>query len=219
MEIMNASLTRLLLICGALSCVSLTANASDVMLQRVLPRTVEQVSGDRNAAMALLSQDPALGYALANGSKTVVITLSKIENIATISFLNQGAKGNVTIATSSSKLAANSDKWQVLAKQDLSADAVNAKIGPNEAKYVKLTFNVTEAGRLADLGVYSARSLSYGQMDSDGKTMLDGKDLGDSKDAKDMPEEGPEAPAEGPGPALPPPPPFTFIPEILPTSP
>ena len=77
-----------------------------------------------NAAMALLSQDPALGYALASGSKTVVITLSKIENLDTISFLNQGAKGVVTIATSNSKLPANSDQWHTLAKQELNGEAV-----------------------------------------------------------------------------------------------
>ena len=135
MEIMSASISRFLTICGLVSCFSLTANAADVILHRVLPRTVEQVSGDRNAAMALLAQNPALGYALANGSKTVVITLSKIENLDSISFLNQGAKGVVTIATSNSKLSANSDQWHILAKQELNGEAVKAKIGPNEAKF------------------------------------------------------------------------------------
>lgn len=181
------------------------------MLQRVLPRTVEQVSGDRNAAMALLSQDPALGYALASGSKTILITLSKIENLDSISFLNQGAKGVVTIATSNSKLSANSDRWHILAQQELTGETMKAKVGPNEAKYVKLTFYVTEAGRIADLGVYSCRSISLGQVESDGKTMLDGKDAKDF--SKEMPEEGP--PAEGPPPRLDGPPPFVFVPEIV----
>jgi hypothetical protein len=58
------------------------------------------------------------------------------------------------------------------------------------------------------------------RIESDGKSVADGKDLGSGKDfSKDMPEEGPEAPAEGPPPPLPPPPPFTFVPELLPTSP
>jgi hypothetical protein len=56
-------------------------------------------------------------------------------------------------------------------------------------------------------------------IESDGKTFEEGKDFGGGKDFKDMPEEGPEAPAEGPPPPLPPPPPFTFVPEIVPTSP
>ena len=56
--------------------------------------------------------------------------------------------------------------------------------------------------------------------ESDGKTMAEGKDLGSGKDfGKEMPEEGPESPAEGPTDPLPPPPPFTFVPEVLPNSP
>jgi hypothetical protein len=48
----------------------------------------------------------------------------------------------------------------------------------------------------------------------DGK---DEKDFGEGKEAKEMPEEAP--PAEGPAPSLPAPPPFVFVPEIIPTSP
>mgnify|MGYP000381997264 CR=1 FL=1 len=50
--------------------------------------------------------------------------------------------------------------------------------------------------------------------------LAEGKDLGSGKDfGKEMPEEGPESPAEGPTDPLPPPPPFTFVPEVLPNSP
>lgn len=362
---------------------------------------------DRNTSeAALLCDDPTTGYALSNGNRTVLITLSKIENIDTISFLNHGVKGSVSIATSNSKLPANSAQWHVVSEQDLTGDAVRAKVGPSEAKYVRLAFNVSEPGRIAALGVYStpnvaaftmprARTLSLehsdsfalisynltdvhakaralyvssgneireannmiddqsattykfassdaeptaiidlgkvttlrritalytprpgnvdfyvleslpghqanapknlkldsaalanlkavgsvsdgsgraaidfpettgryilvkwagaadpdapfsvaeiaafggnrpgnliaantsasteNRIESDGKSVADGKDLGSGKDfSKDMPEEGPQSPAEGPPPALPPPPPFTFVPELLPTSP
>ncbi|MEO8438768.1 MAG: hypothetical protein ABI540_00970 [Spartobacteria bacterium] len=53
----------------------------------------------------------------------------------------------------------------------------------------------------------------------DGKEMFDGKSILDNKD---IPAEGPgeaQTPAEGPPPALPLVPPFTFIPEVPPTSP
>jgi hypothetical protein len=57
-------------------------------------------------------------------------------------------------------------------------------------------------------------------MQTDGKDIGDAKDLGSGKDfGKEMPEEGPESPAEGPTDPLPPPPPFTFVPEVLPNSP
>jgi hypothetical protein len=57
---------------------------------------------------------------------------------------------------------------------------------------------------------------------SSNRTTFDSKDVPDSKDvadSKDIPEEAPPAPpAEGPPPTLPNPPPFTFIPQLLPTS-
>jgi len=364
-------------------------------------------SEDKNTSeAALLCDDPTTGYALSSGNKTLVITLSKIESIDSISFLNHGVKGSVKIATSNSKLPADSAQWHLVSEQELTGAAFHAKVGPGEAKYVKLTFSVIEPGRIASLGVYSAPSvaaftmprtrklnlertggfalISYNltdvhaksravyvssgdeireannmiddqsattykfasddseptaiidlgrvtnlrritalytprpgtvnfyvleslpghqpnapktlklddaalanlkavgsvsdgtgraaidfpettgryilvkwagaaqsdapfsvaeiaafggnrpgnliaanssatagdRIESDGKSVADGKDLGSGKDfSKDMPEEGPEAPAEGPPPALPPPPPFTFVPELLPTSP
>ena len=63
---------------------------------------------------------------------------------------------------------------------------------------------------------------------TDGKEMNDGKAMTDGKEAmygeggKESPGEGldeAQAPAEGPPPALPPVPPFTFIPQLPPTSP
>jgi hypothetical protein len=118
-------------------------------------------SDDTNRAeAALLCDDPTVGYALPSGSSTLLISLSKIENIDNLSFLNNGAKGNLTIATSSAKLPADSPQWHKLPEQELTSDIVKAKIGPSEAKYIRLTFNVTEPGRIAGLGVYSTPGLS-----------------------------------------------------------
>jgi hypothetical protein len=55
---------------------------------------------------------------------------------------------------------------------------------------------------------------------SDDKTVRDSKDIKDF--SKEIPGEGPaeeQAPAEGPAPELPRPPPFVFIPRVVPTSP
>ena len=117
--------------------------------------------GDRNTAeAALLCDDPTIGYALSNGSKSLLITLSKIENIDSISFQNDGAKGEVTVATSNSKLPIDSSDWHLVSKEDLTPAAVKAKIGPGEAKYIKLTFNVTEPGHVAGLGVYATPTVA-----------------------------------------------------------
>ncbi len=118
-------------------------------------------SEDHNVAeAALLCDDPTTGYALSNGKTTLLISLSKIENIDSVSFLNNGAKGQVTIAVSSANLPASSAQWRKVAKQELSGDVVKAEIGPTDAKYVKLTFNVSASGRIASLGVYSPPAVS-----------------------------------------------------------
>jgi hypothetical protein len=116
---------------------------------------------DRNTAeAALLCDDPTMGYALSNGSKTLLITLSKIENIDSISFQNNGVKGEVTIATSNSKLPIDSSDWHLVSKEDLTSAAVKAKVGPSEAKYIKLMFTVTEPGRVAGLGIYATPTVA-----------------------------------------------------------
>jgi hypothetical protein len=118
-------------------------------------------SQDTNtAAAALLCDDPTVGYALPTGDTTLLVSFPKIENIDTISFLNHGARGNVNIAISSAKLPADSLQWREVSQQALSSDLVKSKIGPAEAKYVRLTFDVAEAGRIAGLGIYSTPALS-----------------------------------------------------------
>lgn len=118
-------------------------------------------SEDRNAAeAALLCDDPTVGYALPAGTTTIVVSLPKIENIGRISFLNQGATGDVTIATSSAKLPMDSPQWHVAAQQSLSSEGLQVSLGPTDAKYVRLTFNTNQAGRLAGFGVYSSGQIS-----------------------------------------------------------
>lgn len=118
-------------------------------------------SEDTNTAeAALLCDDPTVGYALPSGATALMISFPKIENVDSISFLNRGAKGTISIATASAKLAADSPQWHDVSQQELSSDIVKAKIGPSEAKYVRLTFDVTEPGRIAGLGVYSTPAVS-----------------------------------------------------------
>src|ERR1700730_12097992 len=118
-------------------------------------------SEDTNTAeAALLCNDPTVGYALPSGSTTLLVSFAKIENVDSISFLNRGAKGDVKIAISSAKLPADSPQWHDVSQQELTSDAVKAKLGPSEAKYVRLIFDVTEPGRIAGFGVYCTATVS-----------------------------------------------------------
>lgn len=97
---------------------------------------------------------------------------------------------------------------------------------PTSGRYVMLRWipasHADTSFTVAEISAYSPtrgnllasnRNFSSTQTTVDSKDVADSKDLGDSKD---IPEEAP--PAEGPPSSLPPPPPFTFIPQLVPTS-
>lgn len=241
MEIMRTSPSRSIQCLSALCSVVITASAFAVggsTLQNIAVLSVDQgtptsdyrlasraigTSADKSGA-ALLSDNPSVGYTVANGTTTIVVSLPKIQTIDSVSFFNSGAKGRVTVATSNAKLPATSPRWRQVAREDLGNDTVNAALGPNEAKYIRITFEVTGPGQISALGVYSPPGTyallatdapRTNNVESDSKTVADAKDAKDLGD-KEIPAEGP---AEGPPPNLPDPPPFTFTPVLVPTSP
>lgn len=68
----------------------------------------------------------------------------------------------------------------------------------------------------ANVNVSSNQTTSERRISADSKDITDSKDISDSKDiAEDVPV---DPPAEGPPPRLPEPPPFTFIPQLVPVS-
>ncbi len=116
---------------------------------------------DQNTSVAaLLCDDPTTGYKLPAGASSILVSLSNIENIQSVSFRNDGAQGDFTLAISSADVPSNSPAWHAAGKNALSLGAVAAKIGPGEAKYVRLNFNVTRPGRIAAFGIYATPALS-----------------------------------------------------------
>jgi hypothetical protein len=150
------------------------APAADLVLQKVPALTVEQAplypqnlaridlgaqvditpKGDPAQSSAILSGDPDVAYPLSAGTHILLISLGRIEHIDALAFVNSGAKGTVAIATSNANLGSSSPQWRNAGKRDLASGSLSAKIGPAEAKYVRLTLNVTEPGRISGLGVY-----------------------------------------------------------------
>gem|GEM_PF-1455340 len=197
MEIMKplalSSHVKFVILCGSLIAPSI-AIASDVVLQKAPPLTIEQAPAypenlaryhfgaevraipqsnstaklqlssngqDRNTSeAALLCDDPTTGYQVPAGRSSVLVSLANIENIESISLLNNGTQGDISVATSNANVAANSPEWHNVANYAMSEGAVTTKVGPGEAKYVKLTFNVTRPGRIAAFGVYAMPALS-----------------------------------------------------------
>lgn len=116
---------------------------------------------DQNTSVAaLLCDDPTTGYQLPAGASSILVSLSNIENIQSISFRNDGAQGDFAVAVSSADVPSNSPEWHAVGRNALSLGAVAAKIGPGEAKYVRLNFKITRPGRIAAFGVYATPALS-----------------------------------------------------------
>ncbi len=116
---------------------------------------------DRNTSeAALLCDDPTTGYQLPAGKSSILVSLASIENIQSISLLNDGAKGDLSIAVSNADVPATSPEWRELATRKMTDGPVVAQVGPGEAKYVRLTFNVTEPGRIAAFGVFATPAVS-----------------------------------------------------------
>jgi hypothetical protein len=160
--------------------IGLSTSSADLVLQKVPPLTVAQapnypqnlarfdlgaqiesdVDADASSSVPFLSGDPASVYALRTGTTRLLIVLAKIENIDSVAFLNHEAKGAVKIALSSAKLSPNSPQWHDAGQEELSSGLISARIGPAEAKYVRLTFDVRIPGRIGNLGIYSAAAVS-----------------------------------------------------------
>lgn len=137
---------------------------------------LSSMSQDSNTAeAALLCDDPTVGYGLPNGATTILVSLPNIENVESLGFVNQGGRGTVSIATSNAQLPADSPQWHNAGQQELSAGSVKAKIGPVEAKYVRLTFNVSQPGRIAGFGLYSTPAVSDFTMPRPRKVAFEGK--------------------------------------------
>ena len=137
---------------------AVTARPQSVSLSKLRLSSANQ---DQNTAeAALLCDDPTTGYQLVAGESSIFISLSNIENVETLSFLNEGAQGDFSIAISNVDVPENSPEWRVVGNGAMSNGAIATRIGPGEAKYVKVTFKVTQPGRIAAFGVYATPALS-----------------------------------------------------------
>lgn len=115
--------------------------------QAILGTKVQSSSGITNA-VALLSDSAAAEAKLGVGKNEVVISLSEQLLIESLSFLNDGAAGKVSVASS-----ADLKEWQPLAQAGFeSADRqVPVKFAGVQAKYVRLVIETKAAASIRNL--------------------------------------------------------------------
>src|SRR5437870_3369099 len=114
-------------------------------------------------AAALIMDDNTISYPLPEGETNFVITLPKTALLDRFTFVNENAaaRGQVRISVSNYRLPANSPRWTEVERiiQFAHQRLVDVSLLGVEAKFVKLSFRVEKAGRIAALGLYGEESL------------------------------------------------------------
>lgn len=116
---------------------------------------------DSAASNALLRDDDPLGYALPQGSTSLVVSLPSIQVLNRFNFLSLTAKGKVSVAVSSAKLPADSPHWRSVQALEFTGDngVVTCDLGSVEAKYVRVSFDTPAEGRIDTFGLYGQQTL------------------------------------------------------------
>ncbi|HEX7517035.1 MAG TPA: hypothetical protein VF345_07085 [Chthoniobacterales bacterium] len=147
------------------------------------------------------------GTDLDNSASTVKLDSNALASLKSVgSVIDDGTQGRASI-----DFPATSGRYVMLRWIPAAHDDTSFTVAEVSA------FGAGGGSLLASSGRFSSN-----QTTSERTIAADSKDIADSKDvsdSKDIPEEGPEKPpAEGPPPRLPDPPPFTFVPQLVPVS-
>ena len=119
---------------------------------------------DRNSSVtALILDDDTLSYPLQEGETTFILTFPRASLLDRFTFVNENAaaEGEMKISVSNYRVSADSPKWaEVRGSTPFTGKRlVNLSLLGVEARYVKLSFRVAKAGRIAALGLYGGQSL------------------------------------------------------------
>jgi hypothetical protein len=124
---------------------------------------VPNASEKNSSATALIMDDDTLSCPLQEGDTTFIISFPKTSLLDRFTFVNENAaaQGEMRIAVSNYRLAADSPKWtDVSGKTEFSSKRhFNLSMVGVEARYVKLSFHVAKGGRIASLGLFGGVSL------------------------------------------------------------
>lgn len=124
---------------------------------------VPNATETNSSATALIMDDNTLSCPLQEGETTFIITFPRTSLLDRFTFLNENAaaEGEMKIAVSNYRLPAHSSKWT-----DVNGGTVftrkrlfSLSLVGVEARYIKLSFKVQKAGRIAALGLYGKQSL------------------------------------------------------------
>ena len=152
----------------------------------------------------------AMPNAAAEGTPDLVrlddATLASMKSVGSIT--DDGSLGRATVEFPATTGRYVMVRWTPTAKSDTA--------------FTVAEISAVGAGTQSSNLVAGSRAANTGRIAYDGKTAFDGKTMLDGKEmipAEGPVEEVPESPGEGPPPTLPQPPPFAFVPILVPVSP
>jgi hypothetical protein len=127
-------------------------------------RVVAAPSTTENSSVkALILDDDTLSYPLGEGETTFILTFPRTSSLDRFTFVNENAsaEGEMKVSVSNYRLPAHSPKWiEVNGSTPFTGKrVVNLSLLGVEARYVKLSYQVGKAGRIAALGLYGGQSL------------------------------------------------------------
>jgi len=121
------------------------------------------VANKESSASALLFDDDTLTYPLSEGDTTFIVSFPRTSALDRFTFVNENAAatGEIKLAVSNYRLSANSSKWiEVNGGSSFTGKRLfDLSLRGTEARYVKISFQVSRAGLIAGLGLYGEQSL------------------------------------------------------------
>jgi hypothetical protein len=123
---------------------------------------VARVPSQDTSAAALIMDDDTVTCLLQEGETNFVVELPRAALLDRLTFLNENAtaRGELRIAVSNQRLAANSPEWREV--EGIVPFAHKRLFGVSllgiEARFVRLSFHVEKEGRIAALAVYGEKS-------------------------------------------------------------
>ncbi len=138
----------------------------------------EDVRDTNKAEIALLADDPTIGYPLVTGSTTVVYTMREISIVRRLQFLNLNVRGTIAVYSSTEKLDYDDPAWKPLVTKTPIGQktATEFRLPATEAQFLRVDFQVEREGRIAGFAVFGEESIQDFLEDRDGSLAAEQSD-------------------------------------------
>ncbi len=141
--------------------------------------TLSEDTRDTNKAeIALLADDPTIGYPLVTGSTTLIFKMREIAIVRRLQFLNLNVRGTIAVYHSTEELDHDDPAWKPLLRSASINPrfATELRLPATEAQYLRVDLQVEREGRIAGFAVFGEESIRDFLEDRDGSLAAEQSD-------------------------------------------